>query len=61
MFSEWHGDFKDLAWRTASAKILRDKAFNIAKNPNYDGHKRETASMVYNLFRIRVPIFGVLI
>ena len=28
-----YGDFKDLASRTASDKILRDEAFNIAKNP----------------------------
>ena len=28
-----YGDFKDLTRRTASDKILRDKAFNIAKNP----------------------------
>ena len=28
-----YGDFKDLAKRTASDKLLRDKAFNIAKNP----------------------------
>ena len=27
------GDFKDLARRTASDKVLRNKAFNIAKNP----------------------------
>ena len=26
-------DFKDLARRTDSDKSLRDKAFNIAKNP----------------------------
>ena len=26
-------DFKDLARRTASHKVLRDKAFSIAKNP----------------------------
>ena len=26
-----YGDFKDLARRTASNKVLRDKAFNIAK------------------------------
>ena len=31
-----YGDFKDLARSTASEKILRDKAFNIAKNPKYD-------------------------
>ena len=35
-----YGDFKDLARRTASDKILRDKAFNIAKNPKYDGYQR---------------------
>ena len=29
-------DFQDLSRRTASDKLLRDKAFNIAKNPNYD-------------------------
>ena len=29
-----YGDFKDLKRRAASDKILRDKAFNIAKNPN---------------------------
>ena len=28
------GNFKDLAKRTAADKILRDKAFNIAKDPN---------------------------
>ena len=32
--------------RAASDKILRDKAFNIAKNPKYDGHQRRLASMV---------------
>ena len=32
------GDFKDLARRTASNKVLRDKAFNIAKTPKYDGY-----------------------
>ena len=45
-----YGDFKELARRTASYKILRDKAFDIAKNPKYDGYKRGLASMVYNFF-----------
>ena len=31
-------DFKDLTRRTDSDKVLRDKAFNIAKNPRYDGY-----------------------
>ena len=42
-----HGDFKDLARRTASDKALRNKAFNIAKNPKYDGYQGGLASMVY--------------
>ena len=45
-----YGDFKDLKRRTASDKILRDKAFNIAKNPKYDGYQRRIASMVYKFF-----------
>ena len=45
-----YGDFKDLAGRTASDKILRDKAFNIAKNPKYHGDQRGLASMVYKFF-----------
>ena len=45
-----YGDFKDLAIRTASDEVLRDKAFNIAKNPKYDGYQRGLASMTYKLF-----------
>ena len=44
------GDFKDLASRTASDKVLKDKAFNIAKNPKYDGYQRGLAFMVYKFF-----------
>ena len=45
-----HGDFKDLTRKTASDKILSGKAFNIAKNPKYDGYQRGLASMVYRFF-----------
>ena len=45
-----YGDFKDLKRRTASDKVLRDKAFNIAKKSKYDGYQRGLASMVYNFF-----------
>ena len=45
-----YGDFKDLARKKASDKIVRDKAFNIAKNPKYDRNQRCVASMVYNFF-----------
>ena len=43
-------DFKDLKWGTFSDKVLRDKAFNIAKNPKYDRYQRGLASMVYKPF-----------
>ena len=43
-------DFKDLTRRTASNKILHDKAFNIAKNPKYVGYQRGHAWMVYKYF-----------
>ena len=35
-----YGDLKDLARRTASDKVLRDKALNIAKNTKYDEYQR---------------------
>ena len=41
-----YGDFKDLVRRTFSDKVLRDKAFNIARNPKYDEYQRGLASMV---------------
>ena len=53
------GDFKDLTRRTASDKILRDKAFNIAKNPKYDGYQRGLDSMVYT-FMDKKLLVGVL-
>ena len=34
-----YGDFKDLKKRTAADKVLRDKAFNTAKIPKYDGYQ----------------------
>ena len=43
-------DFKDLKRKTTSDKILKDKAFNIVKNPKYDGYQRGVASMVYKVF-----------
>ena len=43
-------DFNDLKRRTDSDKVLRNKAFNIAKNPKYDGYQRGVASMVYTFF-----------
>ena len=45
-----YGDFKDLARKTASDKVLWYKAFNIAKTPEYDRYQRGLASMVYKFF-----------
>ena len=45
-----YGDSNDFTWRTTSDKVLRNKAFNIAKNPKYDGYKSGLASMVYKFF-----------
>ena len=45
-----YGDFKDLARRTASDRFLRDKVFNIAKNPKYDRYQSGLATMVYKFF-----------
>ena len=45
-----YGDFKDSARRTASDKVLRDTAFNLPKNPKYDGYQRGLASMIYTFF-----------
>ena len=41
---------KDLAKRTQSDKVLRDKAFKVASDPKYDGYQRGLASMVYKIF-----------
>ena len=53
------GDFKDLRKRTAADKVLRDKSFNIAKNPKYDGYPRGLASMVYRFFDKKTKGSGV--
>ena len=45
-----YADHKDLINRTKSDKGLRDKAYNIASNPEYDGYQRGLASMVYKFF-----------
>ena len=54
-----YGDFKDLAKRTAADKVLRDKAFNIAKDPKYDGCQRGLASMLYQFFDRKTKGSGI--
>ena len=45
-----YSDSKDLAKRTVSDKILKNRAFEIAINPKYDGYQRGLASMMYKFF-----------
>ena len=54
-----YGDFKDIARRAASDKILRDKAFNITKNSKYDGYQRGFSSMVYKCFDKKLKGSGI--
>ena len=49
-----YSDSKDLTKRTVADKILKNKAFDIAKDPKYDGYERGLASMVYNFFDSKV-------
>ena len=42
-----YADNKDLINRTRADKVLRDRAYEIASNPKYDGYQRGLASMVY--------------
>ena len=45
-----YGEFKDLLRRR---KVLGDKAFNITKNPKYDGYQGGLALTVHNFFLIK--------
>ena len=54
-----YGDFKDLTRRTASDKILHDKAFNIAKRLKYDGYQKALALMVYNILNKKTSGSGI--
>ena len=54
-----YGDFKDLTRKTASDKVLKDKTFNTAKNPKYDGYQRGLPSMVYRFVDKKSEISGV--
>ena len=45
-----YSDFKDIKNRTVADKVLKDKAYKIAKDPKYYGSQRGLASMVYKFF-----------
>ena len=45
-----YSDSKNLAKRTISDKILKDRSYEIAINSKYDGYQRALASMVNKFF-----------
>ena len=45
-----YADHKDLINRTEADKVLKDKAYDIASNPKYDGYQRGLAGMIYKFF-----------
>ena len=49
----------DIERRTFSKEVLRDKAFNIAKNPKYYGYQKGLASVVYKFFNKKSKDSGV--
>ena len=51
-----YSDSKDLTKRTVGDKILKNRAFNIAKDQNYDGYQRGLASMVYKFFDKKIAV-----
>ena len=59
VYNAAYSDSKDLTKRTVADKILKNKAFDIAKDPKYDGYQRGLASMVYKFFDSKVSGNGV--
>ena len=53
-----YSNSKDIKKRTVADKILKNKAFDIAKDPKYDGYQRGLASMVYKFFDSKVSGSG---
>ena len=53
-----YSDSKGLTKRTVADKILKNKAFHIAKDPKYDGYQRGLASMLYKFFDSKVSGSG---
>ena len=54
-----YGYFNGLPSRTTSGKVLRFKAFNIAKNLKYDEHQCGLHSIIYQCFD-KKPLGGVI-
>ena len=55
----FYGYFKDLSRRTFVDKILHDKAFDIAKDPEHDGYQHRLASVVSKFFDKKTSGSGI--
>ena len=53
-----YSDRKDFTKRTTADNNLKNRAFNIADDPKYDGYQRGLASMVYKFFHSKVSGSG---
>ena len=49
-----YSDSKDLVKRTISVKILKDRAYKIARNCNYGGYQSGLGSIVYKLINFLI-------
>ena len=45
-----YSDSEVLSKRTFLDKVLKYRAYEIARNPNFDGYQRGLASMIYRFF-----------
>ena len=56
-----YSDSKDLTKRTVADKTLKNKAFDIAKDPKYNEYQRGLVSMVYKFFNSKVSGSGAVL
>ena len=49
-YFQHYGQWKDLAERTQSDKVLRIKTFKLASDPKFDRYQKGLSSMGYNFF-----------
>ena len=54
-----YGYLKVIKRRTVADKLLRDKTFNIAKDPKYDGYERGLASIVHNVLNKTIIVVQI--
>ena len=49
-----YAKYKDIENRLIADDKLKNNAYDIASNPEYDGYQRGLASMVYKFFNLKV-------